>query len=145
MENEDFYQKLRKRIKAWAAGAGRDTRALEYVLLAPDFFHLLCKLLLDPRVPGREKAKVGGAVAYFMSPVDVVPEALFGPAGYIDDVALAAFVLNSVLESAGPEVLREHWAGEGDVLEQIRRVIQVADKLLGSGAWSKIKRYLTRG
>ena len=142
MEKEDFYQKLRKRLASWAAGAGKDTKVLEYILLAPDFFHLLCKILLDPRVPGREKAKVGGAIAYFMSPLDVVPEGLLGPAGYIDDVALAAFVLNSVLESAGPEVLREHWAGDGDVLEQIRSVIRVADKLLGSGAWNKIKRLL---
>ena len=112
------------------------------MLLAPDFFHLLCKVLLDRRVSAREKAKVGGAIAYFMSPLDVVPEGLLGPAGYVDDVALAAYVLNSVLESAGPEVLREHWAGDGDVLEQIRSVIKAADKLLGSGAWSKIKRLI---
>jgi uncharacterized membrane protein YkvA (DUF1232 family) len=144
MENKDFYQKLRKRLNAWAAGAGKDNKALEYILLAPDFFHLLCKILLDPRVPSREKAKVGGAIAYFMSPLDVVPEGLFGPAGYVDDVALAAFVLNSVLESAGPEVLREHWAGNGDVLDQIRSVIKVADQLLGSGAWKKIKHLLKR-
>jgi uncharacterized membrane protein YkvA (DUF1232 family) len=142
MEHKDFYQKLRKRLQTWAAGAGKDKKALRYILLAPDFFHLLCKILLDPRVPGREKAKVGGAIAYFMSPLDVVPESLVGPAGYIDDVALAAFVLNSVLESAGPEVLREHWAGDGDVLEQIRGVIRGADKLLGSGAWSRIKRLI---
>jgi len=142
MEQTDFYQKLRKRLKEWAAGTGKDSTALKYVLLAPDFFHLLCKILLDPRVPGREKAKVGGAIAYFMSPLDVVPEGLLGPAGYVDDVALAAYVLNSVLESAGPEVLREHWAGDGDVLEQIRSVIKAADKLLGSGAWSKIKRLI---
>ncbi len=142
MGKKDFYQKLRIRLKEWAAGAGKDSTALKYVLLAPDFFHLLCKILLDPRVPGKEKAKVGGAIAYFMSPLDVVPEGLLGPAGYVDDVALAAYVLNSVLESAGPEVLREHWAGDGDVLEQIRSVIKAADKLLGSGAWSKIKRLI---
>jgi len=142
MEKKDFYQKLRIRLKEWAAGTGKDSTALKYVLLAPDFFHLLCKVLLDRRVPAREKAKVGGALAYFMSPLDVVPEGLLGPAGYVDDVALAAYVLNSVLESAGPEVLREHWAGDGDVLEQIRSVIKAADKLLGSGAWSKIKRLI---
>ena len=142
MEKKDFYQKLRIRLKEWAAGTGKDSTALKYVLLAPDFFHLLCKVLLDRRVPAREKAKVGGAIAYFMSPLDVVPEGLLGPAGYVDDVALAAYVLNSVLESAGSEVLREHWAGDGDVLEHVRSVIKAADKLLGSGAWSKIKRLI---
>ena len=140
MGKKDFYQKLRIRLETWAKGAGKDNKALSYVLLAPDFFHLLCKVLLDPRVPGREKAKVGGAIAYFMSPLDVVPEGLLGPVGYVDDVVVAAYVLNTVLESAGSEVLREHWAGDGDVLEQIRSVIKVADSLLGSGVWSKIKR-----
>ena len=142
MQKRDFYQKLRSRLKDWATGEGKDSRALRYIMLAPDFFHMLCKLLLDPRVPGREKAKVGGAIAYFLSPLDVMPEALVGPAGYIDDVALAAYVLNAVLKNAGPEVLREHWAGDGDVLEHIRNVLKVADELIGSGAWDRIKRLL---
>jgi uncharacterized membrane protein YkvA (DUF1232 family) len=107
--------------------------------MAPDFFHLLCKLLFDPRVPGREKAKVGAAVAYFISPVDVIPEGLVGPAGYIDDVALAAYVLNSILNSVDPEVLNEHWAGDGDVLKNVQEILKVADGLVGSGMWKRIK------
>ena len=58
------------------------------------------------------KQKVGAAIAYFISPVDLIPEGLVGPAGYIDDVALAAYVLNSILNSVGPEVLEDHWAGD---------------------------------
>ena len=107
MDKEDFYQKLRSRVKEWAVREGKDSKALKYVLLAPDFFHLLCKLMFDPRVPGNEKAKIGGAITYFVSPIDVVPEGLIGPVGYVDDVALAAYVLNSVLKSVGPEVLEE--------------------------------------
>jgi len=140
MHQRDFYQKLRLRLKDWATSEGKDSRALKYIMLAPDFFHLLCKVLLDSRVPGRDKAKLGGAIAYFISPLDVMPEALVGPAGYIDDVALAAYVLKTILNSAGPEVLREHWAGDGDVLDHVRDVLTLADELVGSGAWSKIKR-----
>jgi uncharacterized membrane protein YkvA (DUF1232 family) len=144
MEKRDFYQKLRISLEAWAKGSGKNNKTLRYILLAPDFFHLLCKILLDPRVSRTQKAKVGGAIAYFMSPLDVMPEGIVGPAGYLDDVALAAYVLNDILESAGPEVLREHWAGDGDVLEQIRSVIRVADQLVGSGVWRNIKRFLKR-
>ena len=140
---EDFYQKLRSRIKEWAVEEGKDSKALKYILMAPDFFHLLCKLMFDPRIPKIEKAKVGGAIAYFISPVDVVPEGLVGPAGYIDDVALAAYVLNSILSSVGPEVLEEHWAGDGDVLKNIQEILKVADGLIGSGMWKKI-RYLIK-
>ena len=141
-KRQDFYQKLRERVRAWAAREGRNSAMLKYVLLAPDFFHLLCKLILDPRVPSREKTKVGAAIAYFISPLDAIPEGLVGPAGYVDDVALAAFVLNSVLNSVGPEVLEEHWAGDGDVLKSIREVVGIADNLVGSGMWKRIKRLL---
>ena len=110
--------------------------------MAPDFFHLLCKLMFDPRVPSTEKAKIGSAIAYFISPIDVVPEGLVGPVGYVDDVALTAYVLNSVLTSVGPEILKEHWAGDGDVLENIQEILRVADELVGSGMWKKIRRLL---
>jgi len=139
MERDDFYQKLRVRVKDWASREGKDSRVFKYVLIAPDFFHLLCKLMFDPRVPGREKKKVAAAIAYFISPVDLIPEGLVGPAGYIDDVALAAYVLNSVLNSVGPEVLEDHWAGDSDVLSTIQEVVGVADRLVGSGMWKRIK------
>ena len=142
MNKDDFYQRLRSRIKDWALQEGKDSRALKYVLMAPDFFHLLCRLIFDPRVPGTEKAKLGGAIAYFVSPLDVIPEGVVGPAGYIDDVALTAYVLNSVLKSVDPKVLEEHWAGDGDVLTNIQECLKVADELIGSGLWEKIKRLI---
>ena len=139
MDKNDFYQRLRERITNWASREGKESSVFKYILIAPDFFHLLCKLMFDPRVPGREKKKVGAAIAYFISPVDLIPEGLVGPAGYIDDVALAAYVLNSVLNSVGPEVLEEHWAGDSDLLKNIQEVINMADRLVGSGMWKKIK------
>jgi len=142
MQKEDFYQKLRNRVREWAAQEGKDSKALKYILMAPDFFHLIWRLMFDPRVPIIEKAKLGSAIAYFVSSVDVVPEDLIGPAGYIDDVALAAYVLNSILNSVGPEVLEEHWAGDGDVLKNIQEILKVADELIGSGLWKKIKRLI---
>jgi len=140
----DFYKELRSRIKEWAAREGKDSKALKYILLTPDFFHLLCKLMFDPRVPTIEKVKVGGAIAYFVSSADVVPEGLVGPAGYIDDVAVAAYVLYSILKSVNPEVLKEHWAGDGDVLENIQEILGVADELIGSGVWKKIRNLLNK-
>jgi len=139
MKRDDFYQRLRERITNWAAREGRSSSVFNYILLAPDFFHLLCKLMFDPRVPGREKKKLGAAIAYFISPVDLIPEGLVGPAGYVDDVALAAYILHSILNSVGADVLREHWAGDSDVLDKVHEVLNVADRLVGSGMWKKIK------
>jgi len=136
----DFYQQLRTRLSGWMKAKGSKHQYAEYVLLAPDLFHLLCKLSVDKRVPVAEKARLAAAIAYFVSPVDLIPEAVVGPIGYVDDVALAAYVLNSIVNTTSPAVVRAHWAGDGDVLVVIRRILEVADEMVGSGLWKTLQR-----
>jgi uncharacterized membrane protein YkvA (DUF1232 family) len=137
----DFYQSLRKRIHDWLqTEEGRDYQWTKFLLAAPDFFHLLCKLAIDRDVPTAEKAKLAAAIAYFVSPIDLLPEAVLGPIGYVDDVAFAAYVLNSIVNVTNPEVVRRHWAGEDDVLEVIQSALKSADQMVGGGLWEKLKR-----
>ena len=68
-----------------------------------------------------------------------IPEALIGPLGYADDVSLAAYVLNQIVNKTDPEVIKRHWAGEGDVLELIQRILERADEMVGSGLWQKLR------
>jgi uncharacterized membrane protein YkvA (DUF1232 family) len=139
-KNDDFYQKLRTKLKKWAqSGDGKTNKWAEYIMFAPDLFHLLCKLALDPEVPAMEKAKLAIAIGYFISPIDILPEGLIGPVGYADDVVLAAYVLNSVINNTPRQVVDSHWAGEGDVLDVTKRILEVADEMLGSGLVKKIK------
>jgi len=140
-QNADFYQKLREEFRDWAkTEEGQSNKFAEYLLCAPDLFHLLCKLTFDSRVPTLEKAKLAGAIAYFVSPVDLIPEAILGPVGYVDDIALAAIVLNNLVNKTEQGVIQEHWAGDGDVLNLIKEIIEAADEMLGSGLWRKLKK-----
>ncbi len=137
---QDFYQNMRNKIKNWLNSKnGSQNKWAEYILLAPDFFHLLCKLVTDKDVLVSDKVKLIGAIAYFMSPLDIIPEALVGPAGYVDDIALAAYVLNRIIKNTDPEVIKKHWAGEKDVFQAIQSVLSVADQMVGSGLWKKLK------
>lgn len=136
---EDFYQVLRSRIAAWLSSKGKGFEHAQILLLAPDLFHLLTRLVLDRRIPAAEKAALGAALAYFLSPLDVLPEALLGPAGYVDDVALAAFVLSRLINAGHGAVAKELWAGDADLLDSIRRVLEVADEMVGSGLWERLK------
>ncbi len=139
--NSDFYQQLRGRIREWLkSDEGRSDKWAEYLLLAPDLFHLMWKLSADPDVPAKDKVKLAGALAYFISPIDLIPEAMLGPIGYVDDIALAALVLNGILNHTSPEVLARHWAGDEDVLVAIRRILAVADEMVGAGVWRKLKK-----
>jgi len=142
-QQKDFYQDLRKRMHEWLGSEeGKSNKWAEYLMFAPDLFHLLCKLSIDKDVPVKEKAKLAGAIAYFISPLDLIPEAITGPVGYIDDIALAAYVLNSIVNKTNPDVLRRHWAGDEDVLVAIQHILQVAENMVGKGLWNKLKKVL---
>jgi uncharacterized membrane protein YkvA (DUF1232 family) len=140
-KNSDFYQRLRGQIRDWlSTEEGRNHQWAEYLLFAPDLFHLLWKLSVDPEVPAADKAKLAGVIAYFVSPIDLMPEALLGPIGFLDDIALAAYVLNGMLNHTDPEVLRRHWAGDTDVLEVVKRILAAADRMMSAKVLAKLKR-----
>ncbi|MFT5470436.1 MAG: mannose-6-phosphate isomerase [Verrucomicrobiales bacterium] len=139
-EQTGFYQKIRQKIQAWGESKkARDSRWIEYVLLAPDVFHLLCKLVADPEVPLKEKAKLGVAIAYFISPFDLMPEFIFGPIGYLDDLVLASWALNEVVNKVDPMIVRRHWAGDGDVLDMTKQLLAKADDMLGRGLLKRVR------
>ncbi|MBI1317600.1 MAG: DUF1232 domain-containing protein [Candidatus Hydrogenedens sp.] len=137
----DFYQRLRLRMRAWSTSKkGRSHRWAEYLLLAPDIFHLLCKLAMDPRVPFEHRAKLMGAIAYYVSPFDLFAEVMLGPLGFLDDIALAAFVLNGLLKDTPPEVLQSQWAGDGDILDWVKRILGSADDMLGRRLLGRVRK-----
>jgi len=140
-KNKDFYQKLRTDIKKWLGEKSTtDIRWAEYILLAPDLFHLLTKLMFDPDVPASKKVKLAGIIAYFISPLDFLPEILLGPIGYLDDIALTAYVLNDILNEVDPKIIQRNWAGDRDILPLIKTIIANANNMIGSGLWKKLKR-----
>ena len=71
---------------------------------------LFVRLMADPRVSGQLKAEIAAASAYVIIPVDLMPEAVLGPAGLIDDAIIGMIALNRVVKAmgqAGEDVLRQ--------------------------------------
>ena len=137
-----FYRRLRDRVTRWAKKRDIPQKRMEYLLAAPDLFVLLSRLALDDRVPLRAKAKVAAAIAYFVSPLDMIPDFL-GPPGYLDDVVVAAWILQSIvaeLNQLDPAILEDHWEGERDVLAQITFIIERAEDVLGRGLRFVVRR-----
>jgi len=137
----DFYKKIRKDVKHWVNdNLDKEDKWVDYVLAAPDLFHLLCKLTADSEIPSDKKMKLLGGIAYFISPIDLLPEMFLGPVGYLDDIAVAAFILNDLINEVDPQIIRKHWAGEQDVLILIKTILTNADKMIGSKMWQRIKK-----
>lgn len=135
-----FYDRLRERIHSYV-GKGRVTEKIaDFLLLAPDVFMLLWRLTNDPRVSGKDKVLLGTGVAYYIFPFDIVPEAILGPIGYLDDLVFGVYVLNRMLSDTDPQILREHWSGHEDILASIQKVLTAVDNLLAGDVISKLKK-----
>ncbi len=137
----DFYELLREKITKWALekGGEKGLKTAEILLLAPDLFMLLIRLLQDSRTPVNQKVWIGIGITYFISPLDLMPEAILGPFGYLDDVVLAVFIVNKILNSHKQLVL-ENWSGKGDVLTIIQEVSAKAEELVGKQIYKQLQR-----
>lgn len=136
-----FYDRLRRRIQAALEHKGSLVEKFgDYLLLVPDIFMLLWRLMTDSRVSGKNKVLLGSGIAYFVFPFDVVPEAIVGPIGFLDDLVFAVYILNKLLSDTDAAILREHWSGHQDLLESMRKVLNAADKLVSENVLDKLKK-----
>jgi uncharacterized membrane protein YkvA (DUF1232 family) len=96
--------------------------AREAVAFLPDVVVLFKDVLTDPRVPRGAKIKVAGALAYIVSPIDLVTDWIPG-VGLLDDVAIVALAAHELLEGAGEDVVREHWRGTEQGLDLLLKLV----------------------
>ncbi len=135
------YDRFRARFVKPRPGAGSGVGDL--LLLLPDFTVLLVRLLRDDRVGVGAKGIALLGIGYILSPVDLLPEVLFGPVGLIDDLLVVGATLSRLVNHVHPDVVRSHWSGKGDALEAIQSVMAWAEAQL-TGIWERVWRGLGR-
>lgn len=143
---ERSYTRLRRTVAGWLERRHIRPTVREYLLLLPDLFALLIRLLRDPRLNSGLKLQLLGASAYVIAPIDLIPDFIV-PLGLTDDTVVLAFVLSRVvglMGGAGERVLREHWEGRGDVLHQIQMVLSAADHVLNRRILGRLSRRFGR-
>lgn len=97
--------------------------AREAILVLPNVAKLLARLARDPRVSIRRKAFAVAALAYVMSPIDLIPDFIAG-FGQFDDLVIAAIAINHLIDGAGREVIEEHWDGSEDALDLVIATVE---------------------
>lgn len=141
-----FYDGLRARILAFLErrGARLKPAVADALLLVPDVFFLLVRLMVDHQVPARTRALIGGTLAYFVLPVDLLPEAMVGPAGFLDDLILALAVL---AQSFGDELepfTAKYWSGNKSLRHTMSDILSTADSLLSADLYDRLRGALSR-
>lgn len=99
---------------------------------APALYRMMTRLLDDRALPRSISPLIIAAIAYFILPEDIIPEEKYGPAGYVDDIYLCAFVANEVTkESGSTDILSRNWDGKRPVVELIKEILDREGELIG--------------
>lgn len=126
---EDEYSKLRDKVIDKVPD--KYDKAILYAMILPDIMALLWRLFKDKRVKIKVKMMVGGVIAYLASPLDFIPD--FVPlVGKIDDVAIAFFALNAILNEVPEEIILENWQGREDIILLTREAVRYISQMVGS-------------
>lgn len=125
MDFTHFYDVLRDNINSYR---GEYERIVDY---APDLFRLLADVLRSDELGSGERLRISAAMGYLVAPYDVIPEEIYGPHGYIDDVYLCAVVVEEIASKHGYGFLEDYWAGDEDLEYVIEECLERASEILG--------------
>jgi uncharacterized membrane protein YkvA (DUF1232 family) len=141
-----FYDPLKQRVLATVERkAGKlSADAVRALLLVPDVFLLLARLTLDKEVPAATRTMIGGTLAYFVLPIDLLPEALLGPVGFMEDLVLAVAVLAQAFGGDLEPYARKHWSGPEELRIVLHDISTTAERLLGKKLYDRLRKLLGR-
>jgi len=132
-------------------GAANGTRrgaanaVLQGVRQIPAYLRLLGGLLFDSRVATLDKVLVIGAIAFVLSPADIIPN-MIPVLGELDDLFILTLALQHLVAHADEQVLRDHWEGDPEELTQLSvgRVMAAVSFFLPLSVRGAIRRRLAR-
>jgi uncharacterized membrane protein YkvA (DUF1232 family) len=101
----------------------------EGILLIPNVVKLLARIAMDRRVTVRSKAFAAAVMVYVISPIDLIPDFVIG-FGKLDDLILSAVAIQHLVESAGPEIVAEHWDGSDASLDMILTAAEMGAEVI---------------
>ena len=96
---KDFYDTMIENLETYT---GEYESFIDY---GPTLFKLLCDLL-NRDIDYSLRLPICGAIAYYVTPEDVIPENIYGPYGYIDDIYVSSYVLKIVGKRHGYDFIQ---------------------------------------
>jgi uncharacterized membrane protein YkvA (DUF1232 family) len=96
----------------------------ELLRALPNLARLLVGLVADPMLPRAAKVALAAALLYLASPFDLIPD--FIPVvGYLDDLLVAALVVDGVVNWVDRGLILRYWPGTPDSLERVARAARL--------------------
>lgn len=96
----------------------------------PELFKFLNDLLITKELAPEYRLTVSAAIAYYVVPMDVVPEQIYGPYGYIDDIFITAHVIKLLAEEYGYAFLEKFWSGDSELKPMVDECYEKSIEIL---------------
>lgn len=109
---KDFYDVIKENLDEYEGTYD------DFINHGPDLFKLLTEVLNEKKVKSDIRLKISAALAYYVAPFDIIPESIYGPFGYVDDIYVCLYVLKEIEDELGYEFLEDIWEGE-NVLKEV--------------------------
>lgn len=113
----------------------------EFINNAPALYLLLIDILNEKKIDPVIRLKISAALAYFVAPYDIIPEKIYGPMGFVDDIYITVLVLKNIKNELGMGYLESLWKGNGDLTEVIEECYENSIDILGEEV-NKIIKYV---
>jgi uncharacterized membrane protein YkvA (DUF1232 family) len=105
----------------------------------PALVRMIGRLVRDPALPRPAKLALLAAALYLASPIDLIPD--FIPIlGYVDDLLVAAVVLDGVMNYVDRGLILRYWPGSVQSLEKLARTA----RFLSAWVPARLKRRVFR-
>lgn len=121
---KDFYDVLVENLESF------NGEYASFIDHGPKLFKLLADFLGYEHLKSQLKLKISAAIAYYVVPMDVIPETVHGAYGYIDDIFITAYVIRILADVYGYEFLSEYWEGEEDLEEVVELCYERSKEVL---------------
>lgn len=123
---EDYHDFLEKEINAYHGSIK------EYIYYLPAIFKALSGVLDRPELQAEDRMTILCVLGYLIVPNDLLPEKIYGPAGYIDDVFVCVVALDRLVKKYGISFVEPYWERDTDPLEEfLEYALSEARKDLG--------------
>lgn len=120
---DDTLDALRKTLKPYMV-AGKDaqtqntlTMLAELTPALPQILEMTIQLANWPSLASKDKKHFIAVVAYLVSPVDIIPEGVYGGAGFADDLLFASIAYRTVITDTSEKFVSAFWKGEKKLFE----------------------------
>lgn len=113
----------------------------DYIFIIPDIVALIYRLLKDKRVPVKTKLVIAAAVSYITFPIDLIPNKI--PfVGTIDEIGMAFFAINKIINDVDMKVILENWEGKNDIIFVMKNLVEYVTNFTGAKNVEKVYNFI---